>query len=246
MHRVAANAHFSSQFQNSLGDHSHFVLQPPPDGLNSSSAQRIRASMTDQCFVSVSSIGRFQRSLAFANSTVRLCAILCALVLSAAISGAQARPEKLPLPPGTAATLDKIYSFDTDGAIADAKRLQSEQPGHPLGYLIEAEALWWKIFCTSAEFKYGMTDARHRPKLAIDQHYLELAAKASSIALAGLKNHETAEMQFYAGMGDAFAARLFGLRAENRAGARAGVHAREHFLRALKLDPELADAEFGL
>jgi tetratricopeptide (TPR) repeat protein len=53
-------------------------------------------------------------------------------------------------------------------------------------------------------------------------------------------------MQVYAGMGNAFAARLFGLRGENRAGARAGVRAREHFLRALKLDPELADAEFGL
>src|ERR1700721_2827121 len=99
MHRLAANAHFSSQFQNSLGDHSHFVLQPPPDGLNSSSAERIRASMTDQCFVPVSSIGRFQRSLAFANSAVRLCAMLCALALPATFFAAHARAEKLPLPP---------------------------------------------------------------------------------------------------------------------------------------------------
>jgi len=112
--------------------------------------------------------------------------------------------------------------------------------------LLEAEALWWRIFCTSAEFKFGMTDARHRPKLASDQHYQELAAKASSIALAEFKHHETAEMQFYAGMGDAFSSRLFGLRGENRAAARAGVHAREHFLRAIQLDPKLVDAEFGL
>src|SRR5579859_51515 len=91
-----------------------------------------------------------------------------------------------------------------------------------------------------------MTDARHRRKLAADQHYVDLAAKASSIAMAQLKDRETAEMQFYAGMGDAFVARLYGLRGENRATARSGVRARAHFLRAIKLDPNLTDAEFGL
>jgi tetratricopeptide (TPR) repeat protein len=182
----------------------------------------------------------------FPPGAILLSTMIGAMALLPSFCAAEAHAEKLALPSGTSAALDKIYSFDTDGAIADAHRLEKEQPNHPLGYLLEGEALWWRIFCTSAEFKYGLTDARHRPKLAADQHYLELAAKASSIALAQLKRHETAEMQFYAGMGDAFAARLFGLRAENRAGARAGVHAREHFLRALKLDPELADAEFGL
>jgi tetratricopeptide (TPR) repeat protein len=172
--------------------------------------------------------------------------ILAAAALIGLYYPAEARAEKLSLPPGAAATLDKIYSFDIDGAIADSQRLQAERPGHPLGYLLEAEALWWKIFCTSAEFKYNMTDARHRPKLAADQHYFDLAAKSASITLAQLKTHETAEMQFYAGMADAFVARLDGLRAENRATARAGVHAREHFLRAIQLDPELVDAEFGL
>jgi tetratricopeptide (TPR) repeat protein len=180
-------------------------------------------------------------------STLRRGAIpLCAMTLTATLFAAQVHAQKLELPRGTSAVIDKIYSFDTDGAIADEKRLQSEQPDQPIGYLLEAEALWWKIFCTSAEFKYGMTDARHRPKLAADQHYLDLAAKASSIALAQLKIHETADMQFYAGMGDAFSARLYGLRGENRTTARFGVHAREHFLRAFQLDPELTDAEFGL
>lgn len=183
---------------------------------------------------------------ALSRGAIRLCVMLCAVALPSAFFEAGARSQKLALPPGTSAAIDKIYSFDTDGAIADAQRLQKEQPDHPLGYLLEAEALWWKIFCTSAEFKYGMTDARHRPKLAADQRYVELAAKASSIAQAHLKNHETAEMQFYAGMGDAFTARVYGLRGENRAAARAGVHAREHFLHAIELDPALVDADFGL
>jgi hypothetical protein len=247
MPRLAANVHFSELlwiFSNL--PKAIFVLQLSLDGLNSSGAQPIRTSMTDNRITTVSSIGLSKRVLATASGGVRFCTLLCALVLPASLFPAQAHAEKLTVPPGTLAILDKIYSFDIDGAIGDAQHMEKERPEHPLGYLLEAESLWWKIFCTSAEFKYGMTDARHRPKLAADQHYLDLSAKASSLALGQLKTHETAEMQFYAGMGDAFTARLYGLRGENRATARAGIHAREHFLRGLQLDPDLADAEFGL
>lgn len=183
---------------------------------------------------------------ALPRGAIFLCTVVCTLAWPVAFLPSEAHAEGLELPRGTSAIIDKIYSFDMDAAIVDAQHLQREQPDHPLGYLLEAEALWWKIFCTSAEFKYGMTDVRHRPKLAADQHYLDLAARASSISLAQLKIRETAEMQFYAGMGDAFSARLYGLRGENRTTARYGVHAREHFLRALQMDPTLVDAEFGL
>ena len=153
---------------------------------------------------------------------------------------------KLALPPETPAILDKIYSFDIPGAVEAAKRMEQERPDHPLGYLLETEALWWRIWCTSAEFRYGMTDVRRRPKYAADQHYLDLAAKASSLAQARSKRGENAEMQFYAGMADAAAARLYALRGENRNAARAGVRARDHFLRAKALDTSLADADMGL
>src|SRR5207245_5578310 len=142
--------------------------------------------------------------------------------------------------------LDKIYSFDLEGAQDAAKRMQRERPAHPLGYLLEAEALWWRIWCTSAEFRYGMTDARRRPKRGPDQHYLDLAATASSLATAQLQQGDSAGMQFYAGMADAAAARLYGLRGESRNTARFGVRAREHFLRAKALDPGLADSDLGL
>jgi tetratricopeptide (TPR) repeat protein len=224
------------------GLQSHFGLQPAEDSLNSSGAWPASASLKGGDLLG-DSLGSCMNLF---HSLLRGAILLCAMGLLSVISASTAQAQKLELPRGTSAVLDKIYSFDTDGAVAEALRMQREQPDHPLGYLLEAEALWWKIFCTSAEFKYGMTDARHRPKLAADQHYLDLAAKASSIALAQLKSRETAEMQFYAGMADAFSARLYGLRGENRTTARYGVHGREHFLRAIQLDPELADAEFGL
>lgn len=153
---------------------------------------------------------------------------------------------KLTVPPETAAILDKIYSFDLEGAVEAAQRMEHERPNHPLGYLLEAEALWWRIWCTSADFKFGMSDARRRPKLAADQHYFELSARALSLAEAQIKQNESAEMQFYVGMAEASAARLYGLRGENRNTARSGVRGREHLLRAKALDPDLADADLGL
>jgi tetratricopeptide (TPR) repeat protein len=178
-----------------------------------------------------------------------LLALLSASLLLCCAQGSQARPAhlaKLTLPPGAHTTVEKIYGFDINGALEDARRMERERPEHPLGYLLETEALWWKIWCLAAEFKYGMNDARRRPKLASDQYFLDLAQKVSSLAEAQLKLHETAEMHFYAGMGDAQAARLYGLRFEGRNTARAGVRAREHLLRAIALDPGLADADLGL
>jgi tetratricopeptide (TPR) repeat protein len=158
----------------------------------------------------------------------------------------QARAAKLSAPPEAIAVLGQIYSGDTPSALESARRMQQEQPDQPLGYLLEDEALWWQIWCKSAEFKWGMTDARRRPKLPSDQHFFELATKVSQLANSQIKQHESAEMHFYAGMGDAMAARLYGLLGETRNTARAGVRARDHFLRALALDPDLADADLGL
>jgi tetratricopeptide (TPR) repeat protein len=178
---------------------------------------------------------------------VRLIFYLWTIVLcSAAFFCAPVRADKLTLPPEALAAADQIYSGDFEGGRLAALRLQDEQPEHPIGYLLEAEALWWKIWCTSAEFKYGMNYPRHRAKLSSDRHYFELAAKVSSRAEKKIAERDSAEMEFYAGMGDALAARLYGLRGEGRNTAHAGVRAREHLLRAVAKNPELADADFGL
>lgn len=152
----------------------------------------------------------------------------------------------LALPPGTAAILDHIYSGRRDVALREIHQLEQETPESPLGYLLEAETEWWGIWCSSAEYRYGMTMARHHNRAPADQQYLELTAKAYTLAGAGLRREDSAEMHLYAAMADALAARLYGLRAENRATARAGVRARENFLKALALDPSLADADTGL
>jgi hypothetical protein len=167
---------------------------------------------------------------------------VCALLLAPRDSAAR----NLSLPPGTDAILEHIYSGRSDLAIPEAQTLEREQPEHPLGYLLEAEARWWEIWCLSAEYKYGMNLPRHRGKAPGDQAYLDVVAKAEALAEASLAKHESAETHLYAGMAGGLASRMYGLRAENRAAARAGVRAREHFLRTLALDPSLVDADMGL
>jgi tetratricopeptide (TPR) repeat protein len=167
---------------------------------------------------------------------------VCALLLAPRDSAAGNHS----LPTGTDVILEHIYSGRSDLAIPEAQALQRGQPEHPLGYLLEAEARWWQIWCLSADYKYGMSLPRHRGRVPADQVYLDAVAKAESLGEAALAKHESAEMHLYAGMAGGLAARMYGLRAENRAAARAGVRAREHFLRALALDPSLADADMGL
>jgi tetratricopeptide (TPR) repeat protein len=167
-------------------------------------------------------------------------------VCTALLCPAPGRAGKLEVPPAASEVIERIYSGDLPAGLEGALRLERENPDQPIGYLLEAEAIWWRIWCTSAEFKYGMTYPRHRAKLAADQHYLDLAAKVSSLADAEIAARETAEAHFYAGMGDALAARLYGLRGDNRAAARHGVRGREQLLRAIALDSTLADADLGL
>jgi hypothetical protein len=171
------------------------------------------------------------------------------MVMVCPLVPAQLAPEPAPtlaLPPNAPAILDHIYSGRRDLALGDIHQLQEQAPDQPLGYLLEAEADWWRIWCVSAEFKYGMTMARHHKKVPGDEHYLELTTKAYNLAENRLQQQNTADMHLYAAMADALAARLYGLRGEYHATAKAGVRARENFIVALKMDPTLTDAYTGL
>ena len=146
------------------------------------------------------------------------------------------------LPPEARQAMDLMYSGDPDAAIPIARGVQKDQPNHPLGYLLEAEALWWKRFCVSCEIRYGMVDAWKRGKDPGDDAYLLVAGREIEAAEALLARSDTAELHVYAGLGYALRARVYGLRGENRNVARASVKGRAEMLRALQLDPRQADA----
>ena len=172
--------------------------------------------------------------------------LLC--LASAAFASGQARASELNIPPKAREVIDLMYSGRTDQAIAVAHQIEADRPDHPLGYLIEADVLWWKIYCRWLERKYNTIDSwsHTRPADAEDDAELALADKVTSLAEASIAKSDTAEMELYAGLGYASRARLLGLRYEKIPVAHAGVEARKHLLRCLELNPKMADADLGL
>jgi hypothetical protein len=141
-----------------------------------------------------------------------------------------------------------MYSGKSEEAVALARKLEAARPDHPLGYLIEADILWWNIYCKWSERKYNTIDAWSHPRPADDDDKAELslADKVAHLAEAAIAQLDTAEMELYAGLGYASRARLLALRFEKMPVARAGVEARKHLLRCLQLEPGMADADLGL
>jgi tetratricopeptide (TPR) repeat protein len=186
----------------------------------------------------------------FFSSSLFVRFLLSAALLACSACFTCAAPATLPagmeIPPAAMAGLDKLYAGNPDGALEEFRALEQAQPDHPLGYMLEGEARWWNIFCSTAEFKFGMVEIWRRPKLHEDQAYFDVAQKVIALAEARLARGESAEMHFYSAMGESLAARLYGLRLERGNAARSGVRAREHFLRALALEPNFADADLGI
>ena len=160
----------------------------------------------------------------------------------------QARASELDIPPDATKAIDLMYSGKPAEAVALARKLETARPDHPLGYLIEADVLWWNIYCKWSERRYNTIDAwsHTRPADSDDVADLALADKVARLAEAGIAQLDTAEMELYAGLGYASRARLLALRFEKMPVAHAGVEARKHLLRCLELDPQMADAYLGL
>ena len=165
-------------------------------------------------------------------------------LLAFCATGAHAK--KLNAPPEAREGLRAMYAGDTARAIELFRKVQQSHPDSPLGYLLEVNALWWRMYCAACEIKWNTIDAFKRGKLSGDDHYFELADKAIALGDAQLAKSPSAEMNLYVGMGYALKARLHGLRVEAKPVARAGVKAREYLLRASQMDPELGDAYTGL
>ena len=160
----------------------------------------------------------------------------------------ETRASQLNIPPEAVEAIHLMYSGKPEEAVALARKMETSRPEHPLGYLIEADILWWKIYCKWSERKYNTIDAwsHPRPPDSEDDADLALADKVTRLAEASIAKSDTAEMELYAGLGYASRARLLGLRYEKMPVARAGVEARKHLLRCLELDPNMADANLGL
>jgi tetratricopeptide (TPR) repeat protein len=144
--------------------------------------------------------------------------------------------------------LDLMMDGDLDGAIRVFRDIQARDPQSPLGYLLEADATWWRIYYATANLvDPDVFAATNLPTTPHDPHFKDLINTAISNSETRIRAQQDVARNFlYQGMAYALRARLEGLRDRDLPTARAGKKMRTLLLRALALDPNLTDAYLGV
>lgn len=144
--------------------------------------------------------------------------------------------------------LDLLMNGDPDGATEVFYEIRRDDPQSPLGYLLEADATWWKIFfATGNLIDPDVFDVVSTPSTPYDSHFASLIHATIDKSEARIRaGQDVARNYLYEGMAYALEARLTALRGKNLPTARAGKKMRALLLRALELDPQLTDAYLGV
>ncbi len=144
--------------------------------------------------------------------------------------------------------MNELMNGDLDAAIGTFQKVQKDDNASPLGYVLEADALWWKIYYSTANLvDPDVFDVVTSYRTPDDARFESVVATAIQKARANIHaRRNVARNNLYEGMAYALEARLAGLRAHDLATARAGKKMRTLLLTALQLDPSLTDAYAGL
>ena len=144
--------------------------------------------------------------------------------------------------------LTALMNGDPDGAIKVFQQIETTDPDSPLGYLLDADANWWKIYLTTANLvDPDVFDVVYAKTSPYDSHFQELVTTAIQKSETEINaGREAPRNQLYEGLAYALRARLFGLRDNDLATARAAKKMRALLLAATKSDPSLLDADAGL
>jgi hypothetical protein len=144
--------------------------------------------------------------------------------------------------------MDKLMDGEFGAATEISRQIQTSDPESPLGYLLEADANWWKIYLVEANLiDPDVFEALSEATTPYDADFRRLDELAIRKAEARLHAHQDeARSYFYEGLGYGLRARLEALRDHALGTARAGKRLRNLSLAALKLDPNLKDAWFGV
>jgi tetratricopeptide (TPR) repeat protein len=175
-------------------------------------------------------------------------AVALALVLGTGAAAAQPQvPSDEALRAQARPGLERLMDGDLEGAIRVFREIQKADAQSPLGDLLEADALWWRIYYSTANLVdpdvFITTD---HPTSPLDAAFEALLDAAIAKSEARIKAHqEVARSHLYEGMAYGLRGRLAALRNRGLPTARAGKKMRSLLLEALQLDPNLADAYAG-
>ncbi len=141
-----------------------------------------------------------------------------------------------------------LMDGDIDGAIQVFRQVEQADPESPLGYVLEADANWWKIYLTEGNLiDPDVFEALSEKVTPYDADFQRLSNLAIQKAEAQIHGHQDEARAFlYEGFACALQARLEALRDHSLATARAAKKMRSLSLTALKLDPTLYDADLGV
>ncbi len=145
--------------------------------------------------------------------------------------------------------LNLLLDGDPPAAIEVFRQVQAKDPQSPLGYLLEADAIWWKIYFETGNLvDPDVFEAVNTLITPYDSHFNDLLTIAIGKSEAGLESkQDVARSYLYLGMTYALQARLLGLRGkDDLATARAAKKMRAALLKSLQLDPNIEDANAGL
>ena len=144
--------------------------------------------------------------------------------------------------------IKQLMDGDSDAAIQTFQSIQRSDPESSLGYLFEADAIWWKIYLTTGDLvDPDVFDVVRTSTSPYDARLEELDDLAIRKAAARRQAHQDeARNTVNEGMAYGLRARFYGLRDSDLPTARAGKRMRALLLKGVALDPSLTDAYLGL
>ncbi len=200
-----------------------------------------------------SEMGKRQFDARFGGWTM-VTALLCASIASRALASGLPVTASGPANqaceqcPAARQGIDLLMNGDPDSAIEIFKQIQAQEPDSPLGYVAAADALWWKIYLTTADLidpdVFDVVYSKTSPYDALFEEMVNTAIRKGSEQIRA--GHTVARNRLYAGMAYALRARYYGLRDQDLATARAAKRMRALLLLASRDDPALVDTNAGL
>ncbi len=141
-----------------------------------------------------------------------------------------------------------LMDGDTDGAAQTFHQIEKADPDSALGYVLEADVYWWKIYLTEANLvDPDVFEAVSEAVTPYDAEFQRLNGLAIEKAESQIRaRQDDAQSRLYEGLAYALQARLEALRDHALATARNGKKMRNLSMAALKLDPALYDANLGV
>jgi tetratricopeptide (TPR) repeat protein len=144
--------------------------------------------------------------------------------------------------------LDLLMNGEPGAAIRIFKKIASENSESPLGYLMEADATWWKIYLTTGNLiDPDVFEVGSGSKFPYDSRFNSLVDQAISKARANISaKRDVGRNYLYEGMAYGLRGRLAAMRDSNLAAASAAKQMRSLLIEALQHDRNLRDAYAGL